>query len=150
MGNKLVNSAMKWSFRLAAPNTPPARQEGPGGVGAGLYGSRHAPCPRGECVRRCIAPLCCACQHAPLPPLLDSRCKKVRILYGKGNHFFFSVPSSFHTKFRHTVSAGSRARERCYHVPWFVFLGRPQPGVSPSPSPHARSTLETIRLLDCT
>ena len=54
----MVVSSMQWSFPQAAPNTPPARQEGPGGVGAGLYESKRNPCPRGECVRRCIAPLC--------------------------------------------------------------------------------------------
>ena len=54
----MVVSPMQWSFPEAAPNAPPARPEGPGGVGAGLYGSRHAPCPKGACVRCCIAPLC--------------------------------------------------------------------------------------------
>jgi hypothetical protein len=50
------------SARRPAPNAgaraPPARQEGPGGVGAALDGSRHVPCPRRECVRGRVAPLC--------------------------------------------------------------------------------------------
>ena len=55
-GNNLVVSVPP------APNAgarvPPARQEGPGGVGAALDGSRHVPCPRRECVRGRVAPLC--------------------------------------------------------------------------------------------
>lgn len=60
-GIKVSVSAMECPVPAAAPNTPPARHEGPGGVGAALHGSRHVPCPRRECMRGRVPSLC------PLP-----------------------------------------------------------------------------------